>query len=68
MLVGIGKAVQGVAVRETVGSMRLCSGQEAELSAQESCLLCIFYSTKAVLETKTRGVGYHCSFSFVSRI
>lgn len=48
--------------------MGLCSGQEAELSAQEACSLHGFYATETMSGTRTKGVGYRRSFSFVSKI
>lgn len=48
-------------------SVRPSPGEEADLSAQEGCLLPVFYVMETASGAKTKGVGYHCLFSFVSK-
>lgn len=55
------------AQRTIAESMWSSPGEEAELSAQEGSLLPVFNVTEAVSGAKTKGVGYRCHFSFVSK-
>jgi len=57
----------GEAQRAIAESMGPSPRYQAELSAQEDCLLPVFYVTKTISGTKTKGIGCRCAFSFVSK-